>query len=230
MAQAKDVFRPTIDSDQIYALLDIMDAARRGEQLAGLNPTLKSYYEKLRVQAFKIGDGIARPAYVATGVRKEPAVNMNSLGVTEEEQKQYNNSPDLSDDASKEVESYELKLKLKDFMEGSKTAALEFSAAEIVLLQNESKLPASLNEGAIRAALAVSIAGMPASLAGMLTESAEKTIAAFTGAGTVNITPDVPTIPANSATGFTVDEFGNILSPESVDKNKGMFDNLFGKL
>lgn len=96
-----DKFRPSISSDEIFALLDIMDCARRGEQLAGLDPTLADYYKKLRIKAFEIGEGIAKSAYVATGKRKESSISLESLGSSAEEvssfEGKYNNSAQMDD-------------------------------------------------------------------------------------------------------------------------------------
>lgn len=101
MATNKEAFRPIITSDQIYAILDLMDSARRGDKLQGLDPALKSYYDKLRVQAFKIGDGIARPAYTISGKRKESAISLESLGSSVEEvagfEGKYNNPAQMDD-------------------------------------------------------------------------------------------------------------------------------------
>jgi hypothetical protein len=101
MATIKDAFRPSITADEIFALLDIMDCARRGEQLAGLSPVLLDYYKKLRVQAFKIGEGIARPAYSTTGKKKESSISLEALGSSEAEvaswEGQYNNSAQMDD-------------------------------------------------------------------------------------------------------------------------------------
>jgi hypothetical protein len=103
MSKVKEIdkFRPSISSDEIFALLDIMDCARRGDQLAGLDPTLLDYYKKLRVKAFEISEGIAKSAYVATGKRKESAISLESLGSNAEEvssfEGKYNNSAQMDD-------------------------------------------------------------------------------------------------------------------------------------
>lgn len=100
MAVKESAFRPSITADEIFALLDIMDSARRGDQLTGMNPVLADYYKKLRVKAFEIGEGIAKPAYVNTGKRKESAINLEALGSSEEEVAgigKYNNSAHMDD-------------------------------------------------------------------------------------------------------------------------------------
>jgi hypothetical protein len=126
MPVTKDVFRPTISSDQIYALIDIMDAARSGEQFSGLNPVLKDYYDKLNVQAFKIGNGIARPAYQVTGVRKESAISVTALGGTDED-----------------VASWEGKFNNNAAIDSATAAQLDWM---IQCTQEESKNPPDISE------------------------------------------------------------------------------------
>lgn len=81
MSKVTDVFRITITTDQIFALVNAMTCMRNGIA-CDFDPVLEELYDKVDNQAYKIGKGKAKPAYKATGVRKESAVNLNSLGAT----------------------------------------------------------------------------------------------------------------------------------------------------
>ena len=137
-------FRVSISTSEIFALLDIMDSARRGDQLSGLDPTLLNCYEKLNVQAFKIGKGIARPAYVNTGVKKQSAINLEALGSSAEEvasfEGKYNNSSHMDDATNAQlmwmVEHPEVSMSnmpaIEEFMQGGKYyAGTEQTACDV---------------------------------------------------------------------------------------------------
>ncbi len=82
MTAAKLMHRTTLSSDQIFALLDLFDTAKSGV-VCNFNPILQEYYNKLDLIAYQIGKGIRKPAYVATGVRKESAISLTSIGATD---------------------------------------------------------------------------------------------------------------------------------------------------
>ncbi len=97
MATTKDVHRPTLNSDEVFALIDLMDQARSGT-VSGLNPTLREYYIKLDKLAYAIGKGHAKPAYVVTGIRKESMVNLDSLGASSVEKNKAKEWESMADE------------------------------------------------------------------------------------------------------------------------------------
>lgn len=90
----KAVYRPTISSDEVFALLDTLD---RIKIEAGLNPILIPFHKKLDSLAYDIGKGNRNPAYVATGVSRKPALTLESLGATTEERQKVVTEDDLDE-------------------------------------------------------------------------------------------------------------------------------------
>lgn len=84
MATSKDVHRITLSSDEVFALVNLMDSARGS---IGLDPTLSELYVKVDTKAYAIGKGHAKPAYVATGIRREAAASLAGLGAIPEGRK-----------------------------------------------------------------------------------------------------------------------------------------------
>lgn len=74
---SKDVWRPTMSSDVVFELVDLLEATKR---TTGLSLALQGFLKKLDSLAYDIGRGNRKPAYVATEVRKTNAISLESLG------------------------------------------------------------------------------------------------------------------------------------------------------
>jgi hypothetical protein len=85
--------------------------------LASANLKLNNVYEKANI-------GNKLPDYVPTGKRLGSAINMDSLGVPAEEQKRYNNSPELSDDIWAQIAIDERKMLEEVAATGNKNVIL----------------------------------------------------------------------------------------------------------
>lgn len=178
MSKLSPSHRVGLTEDEILSVLEDLQELR---STVGISTISLSAYNKISTVYHKISLGSKVPDYVPNGRKRESKINMDSLGVPQEERARYNNPAELSADASQDARNYELQLKLKDYAERTcNVTALSFSAAEIRILRTTGKLPDSLNVEAVRTALEKAIVGLPTSLVAMLTESAEKTIEAFT--------------------------------------------------
>jgi hypothetical protein len=78
----KAVWRPTMSSDVVFELVDLLEQTKR---TTGLSTTLRQFLSKLDSLAYDIGKGNRTPAYVATGVRTANAISLESLGGTQDE-------------------------------------------------------------------------------------------------------------------------------------------------
>lgn len=61
---AKEIYRPTMSSDVIFELVDILEQVKR---TTGLSTNMRKYLGKLDTLAYEIGKGTKQPAYVQTG-------------------------------------------------------------------------------------------------------------------------------------------------------------------
>lgn len=79
----KAVYRPTMSSDTIFELVDLLENTKR---TTGLSQNLRAFLNKLDSLAYDIGKGNRAPAYVATEVRKNAAtaITLESLGGIED--------------------------------------------------------------------------------------------------------------------------------------------------
>lgn len=79
---SKAIWRPTLSSDAIFELVDLLETTKR---TTGLSRELQAVLRKLDSLAYDIGRGNRTPAYVATEVRKTTAISLEYLGGTNEE-------------------------------------------------------------------------------------------------------------------------------------------------
>lgn len=83
MGTTSAIHRTTISESEILGVIETLHHAQvNGE---GINPDSISFLKKLRMLAFKINLGVATPAYIATGIKKQSLVSLESLGASAEE-------------------------------------------------------------------------------------------------------------------------------------------------
>lgn len=80
MSNPTAVFRPVITTDEILGTLEALSSVPANQMPSGA----RSLVNKFRMQAFKIDAGIAKPAYVNTGTKKQ-GISLESLGASEDE-------------------------------------------------------------------------------------------------------------------------------------------------
>lgn len=101
MGKVKKVFRPSISEMQMIGVVEVLQHYR---SIYGLNNEATEVLVKFEQDLIGVSYGVKSPAYIATGVKREPMVNMNSLGASTEEVKRYNNSPDIDEDYTARIE------------------------------------------------------------------------------------------------------------------------------
>lgn len=141
MAIKEDVQRTTMSNTVVFALLDLMEQAIQGT-VSGLNPELREFYKRIDTMAYQIGKGTRKPAYVATGVRKESAVSMEALGITEEDKitvgiGKFNNSAELDEDVWARIEREEREMLEKLAADGYKNVVITERRSAERLAQDE---------------------------------------------------------------------------------------------
>lgn len=115
MSTAKDTsstHRVGLTENEILELIEeLTDMKNSG----GLSMILRSAYVKLMDKYNKIDNGTVRADYVPNGRKRESKINMDSLGITEEDKQtsglgKFNNPAELSDDVWAQVERDERKM------------------------------------------------------------------------------------------------------------------------
>lgn len=74
---ATEIYRPTMSSDVVFELVDILEQTKR---TTGLSMNMRKFLGKLDSLAYDIGKGNRAPAYVATGTREKQAITLEALG------------------------------------------------------------------------------------------------------------------------------------------------------
>jgi hypothetical protein len=141
MGTTSAIHRTTISESEILGVIETLHHAQiNGE---GINPDSLSFLKKLRMLAFKINLGVASPAYIATGSRKQSfasLVSLEALGASAEEKLdaaiagtigKYNNSAELSAEQEDELSRLEREMLEGLVAEGNTNVILEERRSEV---------------------------------------------------------------------------------------------------
>lgn len=105
-------------------ILSVLEDLQELKSTTGISAVSHSAYNKLSTVYHKISLGAKVPDYVPNGRKRESKINMDSLGVTQEEQKKYNNSAELSDDVWAQIAIDERKMLEEVAATGNKNVIL----------------------------------------------------------------------------------------------------------
>lgn len=73
---SKNVYRPTMSSDDIFELVDILEQNKR---TVGLSGNMRKLLSKLDSLAYDIGKGNRTPSYTTSGIRESQKVTIDNL-------------------------------------------------------------------------------------------------------------------------------------------------------
>lgn len=103
-------YRLTASGNEILGAIEVMSHYK---SVYGMSPDADKFLTYLEVQAFKINRGAKAAAYVVTGVKKQPNINLNALGATDEELAYASATEDEQMNATCERATYEMEMKAK---------------------------------------------------------------------------------------------------------------------
>lgn len=82
MNKTKEVWRITMSTEVVFELLELLDITR---DKYGLSLNLAGFRKRISSLAHDAAEGNRTPAYVASGIKRESAINLDSLGATAQE-------------------------------------------------------------------------------------------------------------------------------------------------